>query len=90
MVATRALPADLDLLAVHRLAPQRYPALFESTAAGTAQGRWDLLLMGDGRGLRLDADGRVRDLRGAVVAGDFFDALDAAWRAERAGPAPAP
>lgn len=83
MTLIRPLRADIDLLALHRLAPQRYPALYESTASGTEHGRWDLLLMADGSGLRLEADGRVRDLRGAAVAGGFLGALDAAWRAER-------
>ncbi|WP_140723267.1 aminodeoxychorismate synthase component I [Pseudomonas sp. Hp2] len=83
MALIRPLHADIDLLALHRLAPQRYPALFESTASGTAHGRWDLLLVGDGTGMRLDGDGRVRDLQGGAIAGDFLEALDAAWRAER-------
>lgn len=83
MTLIRPLHADIDLLALHRLAPQRYPALFESTASGTAHGRWDLLLVGDGTGMRLDGDGRVRDLQGGAIAGDFLEALDAAWRAER-------
>ena len=54
MLVTRALAADIDLLALHRLAPARYPLLLESTAAGTAQGRWDLLLATDGQSLTLD------------------------------------
>ncbi|MEQ4573607.1 MAG: aminodeoxychorismate synthase, component I, partial [Gammaproteobacteria bacterium] len=83
MTLIRPLHADIDLLALHRLAPQRYPALFESTASGTAHGRWDLLLVGDGTGMRLDGDGRVRDLQGGAIAGDFLEALDTAWRAER-------
>ncbi|WP_434026190.1 aminodeoxychorismate synthase component I [[Pseudomonas] boreopolis] len=83
MTLIRPLHADIDLLALHRLAPQRYPALFESTASGTAHGRWDLLLVGDGTGMRLGGDGRVRDLQGGAIAGDFLEALDAAWRAER-------
>ncbi len=80
---TLPLRTDLDLLALHRLAPERYPALFESSASGTAHGRWDLLLCTDGGLLRLDADGLTRDRSGAVVAGGFLAALDAAWQAER-------
>ena len=83
MTLIRPLHANIDLLALHRLSPQRYPALFESTAFGTVHGRWDLLLIGDGRGLRLEVDGRVRDLDGRALTGGFLDALDAAWRAER-------
>ncbi|MCG8277512.1 aminodeoxychorismate synthase component I [Stenotrophomonas sp. NLF4-10] len=81
---TRLIPlhADTDLLALHRLAPQRYPLLLESTAAGR-QGRWDMLLMADGGQLRLDADGQVRREDGALVEGDFLAALDREWQARR-------
>ena len=80
----RLLPlhADTDLLALHRLAPQRYPLLLESTAAGR-QGRWDLLLIADGGQLRLDADGQVRRGDGSPVEGGFLDALDRDWQALR-------
>ena len=83
MIETRALPADTDLLALHRLDPQRYPVLLESVASGTAQGRWDLLLCSDGSGLRLDVDGVTCDLAGKVEAGDFLSVLDRHWQAER-------
>ncbi|MBN6149301.1 aminodeoxychorismate synthase component I [Xanthomonas sp. AmX2] len=83
MLRTVPLPADTDLLALHRLSPQRYPLLLESAASGTAQGRWDLLLMTDGGGLRLDRDGTTRDLQGDAAEGDFLSALDARWRAAR-------
>ncbi|CTP88517.1 aminodeoxychorismate synthase component I [Xanthomonas graminis] len=82
MLLTVPLPADTDLLALHRLAPQRYPLLLESAASGTAQGRWDLLLIASGEGLCLDRAGVTRELRGAVVEGDFLAALDAHWQAE--------
>ena len=74
MIETRALPATTDLLALHRQDPRRYPVLLESVASGTAQGRWDFLLVADGTGLRLDADGITRDLAGGVEAGDFLAA----------------
>ena len=83
MLVTRALPASVDLLDLHRLAPTRYPALFESTAHGTAQGRWDLLLATDGGSQRLDPDGIVRDEAGAVLGNDFLAALDRQWHALR-------
>ncbi|WP_369939858.1 aminodeoxychorismate synthase component I [Xanthomonas medicagonis] len=83
MLRTVPLPADTDLLALHRLAPQRYPLLLESAASGTAQGRWDMLLIASGEGLRLDRDGVTRDLHGAARDGDFLAALDARWQAER-------
>ena len=80
MLRSHPLPADTDLLALHRLAPARYPLLLESVASGTAQGRWDLLLASDGSGLALDTDGVLRDLDGAVLPGSFLEALDAQWR----------
>ena len=74
--------ATTDLLALHRLAPQRYPLLLESTAAGR-QGRWDMLLMADGGQLRLDTDGYVRREDDSLVEGDFLTALDHEWQALR-------
>ncbi len=83
MLVTRALPSDIDLLALHRHAPARYPLLLESVAHGTAQGRWDLLIAACGELLSLHADGRVRRADGRDVEGDFLSALDADWRALR-------
>jgi anthranilate synthase component 1 len=83
MLVTRAIAPDVDFLAMHRLAPARYPLLLESAAHGTAQGRWDLLLAHAGESLTLDADGVVHDERGDAVPGDFLSALDNAWRAQR-------
>jgi anthranilate synthase component 1 len=83
MLTSRPLAPDIDLLSLHRLAPQRYPVLLESTAHGTAQGRWDLLLLASGGSLRLDADGVTRDETGAHRGEDFLQALDDAWRALR-------
>ncbi len=84
MIETRALPADLDLLALHRRAPSRYPVLLESVASGTAQGRWDLLLVArEGEGFALWQDGQVHDLRGVPQPGGFLDVLDRHWQAAR-------
>jgi len=83
MLLTRSLPSSLDLLALHRQAPMRYPLLLESSAHGTAQGRWDLLLTANGDMLRLDRDGVTRDRAGQELDGDFFTQLDAAWRSQR-------
>ena len=83
MLLTRALAPSIDLLDLHRLAPQRYPLLLESSAHGTAQGRWDLLLMAGCEQLSLERDGITRDQDGTVVEGDFLHALDAAWQRER-------
>ncbi len=81
---TRLVPlhATTDLLVLHRLAPQRYPLLLESTATGQ-QGRWDMLLMANGGQLRLDTDGHVRREDGSRVEGDFLTALDRQWQALR-------
>lgn len=91
MLLTRTLDAGFDLLALHRLAPARYPLLLESSAAGTPQGRWDLLLATNGDALTLGRDGHTRrsgrvagEAPGdGLVAGGFLDALDGDWRAER-------
>ena len=82
MLLTRPLSSKLDLLDLHRHSPERYPMLLESSAAGTAQGRWDLLLATSGEAIRLDADGITRDACGKAIEGGFLAALDAAWRAE--------
>jgi anthranilate synthase component I len=83
MLLSRSLPSTIDLLALHRLAPSRYPLLLESSAQGTAQGRWDLLLVATDERLQLDRDGITRDEQGNAAAGDFFAALDATWRSQR-------
>lgn len=85
----RPLPADTDLLALHRLEPARYPMLLESAVTGSPRARWDLLLACDGHGLRKRAGEGVRTLDGRPVSGGFLDALDAAWREAR-DPDPAP
>ncbi|MEO6155063.1 MAG: aminodeoxychorismate synthase component I [Thermomonas sp.] len=82
MIRTRALPSDIDLLALHRLAPERYPVLFESSARGT-HGRWDMLLAHAGQRIELQRDGVVRDHDHQVHAGKFLDVLDTQWHASR-------
>jgi anthranilate synthase component 1 len=81
MIVTRALPADCDLLRLHRQAPARYPLLLQSTSSSlhaahvqfrsgqlrSGMGRWDLLLVANGEALRLDRDGQVRDQDDVVV-----------------------
>ncbi|MDR0181376.1 aminodeoxychorismate synthase component I [Lysobacter arvi] len=83
MLVTHPLPASFDLLALQRLARSRYPMLLESSAHGTAQGRWDLLMVAGTAQLRLDPDAVVRDETNVDVGSDFFAALDARWQAER-------
>ena len=72
------LPHPIDLLALQQRDPARFPLLMESTASGTAQGRWSLLLAAQGDTLQLDADGQVRDQHGAVQPGSFLQAQDRA------------
>ena len=79
MTCQRELSPSLDLLALHRRDPVRYPLLLESVAGGNALSRWDLLLVADGGGLRLESDGVTRRLDGEQVAGKFLDCLDEDW-----------
>ncbi len=83
MLLTHPLSDSFDLLSLQRLAPARYPLLLESSAHGTAQGRWDMLLVAGEGTLRLAPDGIVRDEHDEDVGTDFFAALDARWQAER-------
>ncbi len=89
-ILIQPLDTPADLLALQQADPARFPLLMESTASGTAQGRWDLLLVAGEAFLRLDADGIVRDHTGQAHAGAFLDLLDSAWQAERLPPARAP
>ena len=86
-LAPIALPADTDLLALHRAWPQRYPMLLESAASGGRQACWDILHVHDGDGIMLDYEHHLRTLGGESLDGGFLAALDAQWRA--AGPIPA-
>jgi anthranilate synthase component I len=82
MIHSHPLPAVPDLLALHGVAPQRYPMLLESVASGTAHGRWDLLLVArEGEALALGADGITRNGAGQAMQGDFLTSLDQAWQA---------
>ncbi|MFL6592885.1 MAG: aminodeoxychorismate synthase component I [Luteimonas sp.] len=76
MLVTRSIDPTIDLLALHRVAPDRYPMLLESSAAGGAQGRWDLLLASDG-------DALTSVSVGGVANSDFLSALDRAWSDQR-------
>lgn len=72
----------VDLLALHERWPGRYPHLLESAAAGTPQGRYDILFACPGESLHLGRDG----LQGPhAAAGGFLAALDA-WQSGLALP----
>ncbi|MEP6632586.1 MAG: aminodeoxychorismate synthase component I [Luteimonas sp.] len=87
MIVTRAMPAGIDMLALHRRAPIRYPMLLESSstalATGSANGRWDMLLAANGETLNWRPGDDVCDAHGTAVGRDFLGALDAAWAAQR-------
>lgn len=70
------------LLALHAAFPDRYPALFESAAAGNANNRFDILCAHPQARLTLSRDGA---LSGATAALDnrFLPALDRWWQQER-------
>jgi anthranilate synthase component 1 len=73
------LPSDIDLLALHRREPRRYPHLLESVVSGP-QGSHDILFGFPGPSLSLDSGG----LAGRAVnrpGTRFVDALDR-WAAE--------
>jgi len=81
-VLIERLSALPDLLALQAADPARFPLLLESVASGTPRARYDLLLAGNGEGLRLDADGRLHDFAGTERSGDFLAALDADFAAQ--------
>lgn len=70
------------LLALHAAFPDRYPALFESAAAGNASTRFDILFAYPQERLSLLRDGTLSGRTGAVKGG-FLAALDEWWQAER-------
>jgi len=59
-------------LGVHAAAPQRYPALLESSAPHPSVGRYDILLAGAGE---------------SIVGAGFLDTLELRWQRERQAPA---
>ena len=87
---TVEVPDPGDLLALHRALPGRYPFLLESAAAGTPQGRSDLLLGWPGESLVLDRHQRLSG-PGAGDDDDFLRALDRWWISKKTvEPAPWP
>lgn len=70
------------LLALHAAKPDRYPALFESAAAGEPLGRYDILFAFPAERLVLHSDHRLSGPT-AHLGGTFLNALDAWWLRER-------
>lgn len=77
---TRPLPADTDLLDLHRLDPKRYPMLLESAVGGSPRARWDMLLASDGTGVIQQPGQQARRLDGDVLGPGFLAALDGEFR----------
>lgn len=73
------------LLALHAAFPDRYPALFESAAAGNVSTRFDILFAFPQARLSLLRDGSLTTPTG-VSDGPFLSSLDRWWQAERTAP----
>lgn len=83
-----ALAQPVDLLGLHRLSPQRYPFLLQSTAARPPLGRYDILFASPGESLELLGNGNLQGDH-ADGAQNFLAALDEWWRDDnRFGPVP--
>ncbi|WP_028006689.1 aminodeoxychorismate synthase component I [Solimonas flava] len=70
------LHSAVDLLALHRQQPRRFPFLLQSVAGHPQSGRWDLLFAFPQDELRLDASGLTASRPEFAQGGDFFAALD--------------
>jgi anthranilate synthase component I len=73
------LPGILDVFALHRLAPQRYPFLLQSVAGHPLAGRYDLLFAFPGEALESGRDG--------LDHAGFFEALNRGFDTARCAPA---
>jgi anthranilate synthase component 1 len=73
------LPGPVDLLDLHRLNPQRYPFLLQSSATTNSLGRYDILMAFPEEALELRGHG---DLHGphSDTHSEFLHALDAWWQ----------
>ncbi|HEY5756828.1 MAG TPA: aminodeoxychorismate synthase component I [Steroidobacter sp.] len=73
------------LLALHSAFPDRYPALFESAAAGNVPTRYDILFAHPQARLSLLGDGTLSG-RTSATENKFLPALDDWWQSERTAP----
>lgn len=78
----RPLSRNIDLRALHRLRPARYPFLLQSTAAQTHLGRYDILFAFPREELVLERPGQLGG-HCSDHASQFLQALDDWWRKER-------
>jgi anthranilate synthase component 1 len=76
-VNVRALAHPVDLRAMHRLAPERYPFLLQSTATAGPLGRHDILFAFPGEALEATTVCRT-----GGEPGSFLEELDQWWRRE--------
>ena len=76
------LPETVNLHALHRYSPERYPFLLQSTATKTSLGRFDILFADPQDALVLEAPDK---LNGPGASGErrFLHALDNWWGRER-------
>ena len=72
------ITGKLDLLSLHRLAPERYPFLLESVAGHPLAGRYDILFAFPGQALETGRDG--------LSHAGFFERLGAGYDTERCAP----
>ena len=79
--SVQSLDADIDLPALHRRTPQRYPFLLQSTASASSLACFDILFACPGDSLVLEAVGSLDD---RDTTGGFLAALDDWWRKELA------
>ncbi len=76
----------VDLLALHRLNPERYPFLLQSAVVAEprpATARYDILFAFPGDSYALWADNRITRNGEAYGNGDFLALLDRLWREEQ-------
>jgi len=64
--------------------PNFYPFFLCSSASGTEQGRFDILMASPGEALYLDGDGGLHGPGSQDAGGMFLNALDRWWRTEAA------
>lgn len=76
-VIIRQLDSNPDLLSLHRLNPQRYPFLLESTSVDSPLARHDILFAFPQKIISTSPD------QAAMGTSDFLSQLDQAWRRER-------
>lgn len=77
-----------DLMALQSSAPDYYPFFLCSSAHGTSEGRYDILMAAPGHALWLDQSLRLHGDDSAGQDSRFLEALDRAWKRERVEPDP--